>query len=149
MAAIGELFKTLGKNEIFNGLCKKIENGLTNNEIIDEAINNEELISILKNIIDDIDVIKNKMDVIIGQKRKGFEKQFEKKKNENLKLNSETNNESYAILLENTDKFAVFNYKPYNKDNVVWINEKAYLEKDGLKIRMVFYINEDEYEMFY
>ena len=92
MAAIGELFKTLGKNEIFNELCKKIENGSSNNDIIEDAINNEELMNILKQIIEDVNVIKNKMDVLIGQKRKTFEKLQEKKNIEETSGEKEVQN---------------------------------------------------------
>jgi hypothetical protein len=140
MAAIGELFKTLGKNEIFNELCKKIEYGSSNNDIIEDAINNEELMNILKQIIEDVNVIKNKMDVLIGQKRKTFEKLQEKKNME------ETSGEKEV---QNKDAFSLFNKKPLNRNNVVWLNDKSYLERIDLKIRMVFFIEDNEYEMIY
>jgi len=70
---VGELFKILSKNEIFETYLKEIENNKSNSEIIDMAINNEELINILKNYVEDINIIKNKMDIIIGQKRKSYQ----------------------------------------------------------------------------
>ena len=84
-ASIGELFKVLGNNEIFFNYCKEIDNNISINEIIDRAIKDTELMLILNNIIEDNDIIKKKMEIIIGQKKKMFEKKNEKKPEKNEK----------------------------------------------------------------
>ena len=88
---IGELFKILGKNEVFANYVKEIENGKTNQEIIDIALNDEALMCTLTLVVSDVEVIKNKMDVIIGQKRKNHEK----------KIANETKEKSNVVIKDN------------------------------------------------
>jgi hypothetical protein len=95
MASIGELFKTLGKDETFSKYCSQIENGKSNSEIINLAFEDDNLVSILKKIIDDTEIIKTKMEVIIGQKRKVYESKKDK-----LLKNLEQN--SGNVIKENT-----------------------------------------------
>ena len=68
MESVGELFKFLGSNVIFQDLCKDSEK--TNQQIIADVFENEELIANLRNIVQDDKIIKSKMDILIGQKRK-------------------------------------------------------------------------------
>jgi ABC-type Zn2+ transport system substrate-binding protein/surface adhesin len=154
MAAIGELFKNLGKNEIFANYCNEITNEKTNNEIINLALNDENLMSILKNIINNEEIIKNKMDIIIGQKRKTLEKLNNKKiievKNIIVEKNKDNeydehdehdNNEHDEHENEDDeieeDKFINFKYKPLNIDNVVWLDTNNYLERVSYQVRLV------------
>ena len=139
---IGELFKILGKNEVFANYVKEIENGKTNQEIIDIALNDEALMCTLTLVVSDVEVIKNKMDVIIGQKRKNYEK----------KIVSELKEKSIVVdtksLIQDEkeeDKFSIFNNKPINFDNVVWLNDYIYLERVNHLIRLVT----TEFEMYY
>ncbi len=151
MAAIGELFKNLSKNNIFNEICKKMENGLSNNQVIEEAMNNEELITELKNILDDVNIIKSKMEIIIGQKRKGIEKQKEKlvQNNNTNNNNNKSDQNSEKEIKMNNDEFSFFKNKPQNKNNVTWINDKTYIEQNGLNLKMVYFIEDNEFVMVY
>jgi transposase-like protein len=124
---VGELFKILSKNEIFETYLKEIENNKSNSEIIDMAVNNEELINILKNYVEDINIIKNKMDIIIGQKRKSYQKILEK----NNKINdTELNN-------DNDEEEIIFKYLPINPENVVWLDKYNYIERVNNNMRLV------------
>jgi hypothetical protein len=159
-ASIGELFKILGKNEIFSKYCKEIENEKSNNDIIDLAINDIELMNILNNVVSDISIIKNKMDVIIGQKRKLYNKNKDPEDNL-LKINKnpETNDKKKNINKEeesidtyeeesvDTDEEepVVFKFEPINKDNVTYLTKYIYLEKVGLRLRLVT----TEFELYY
>ena len=44
MAAIGELFKYLGKNQKFNTYCNELQNNKKNEEIINLVFQDEELL---------------------------------------------------------------------------------------------------------
>lgn len=131
MNNIGELFKVLGKNEIFANYVKEVASK-SNEEIINFAINDNELMDSLSTIVNDIEIIKVKMDVIIGQKRKSYEKQLEKDNITNVKSDCE-------------DNVIVYKYEPLNVNNVVYSDEHFYLEKNGLRLRLVT----SEFEMYY
>jgi DNA-directed RNA polymerase subunit N (RpoN/RPB10) len=152
---IGELFKILGKNEIFANYAKEVENGKTNQEIIDIAVNDEALMCTLTMVISDVELIKNKMEVIIGQKRKNYEK----------KIASETKEKSIVVdtkSVSNTDckenlpetdeeqeqeqeEVIEFKHKPINPDNVIWLNNYIYMERVKHQTRLVT----TEFEIYY
>lgn len=144
MAAIGELFKTLGKNEVLENYCKEMENGASNNEILEEALNNEELMTLLRNIINDDSVIKNKMDVIIGQKRKAFEKNQQKELYESTQFNQSNNkqhkNEKVEDKIDEEDEdvfIPTVISRPFNEDKAVWLGNWAFIEVVDHRTRMV------------
>ena len=128
---IGELFKILGKNEIFTNYVKEVENNKTTSEIIDMAINNEELMNVLLTYVSDINVIKNKMDVIIGQKRKSYEKILEKKSINKEIIDKENIDE------KEIEKEIIFKYKPINPENVICLTKYFYMEKVDHLMRLV------------
>ena len=148
---IGELFKILGKNEIFANYAKEIENGKTNQEIIDIAVNDEALMCSLTMVVSDVEVIKNKMDVIIGQKRKNYEKKIvseikEKSNVVDTKSLSKTDSEEDLDETETEEEEVIeFKHKPINPDNVIWINKYIYMERVNYLIRLVT----TEFEIFY
>jgi hypothetical protein len=133
---IGELFKILGKNEIFANYVKEIENNKSIDEIIELALNDDVLMEQLTVVVSDVSVIKNKMEVIIGQKKKSYDK----KNNESAILE---NSVHVPVLI--TDKFSRFTYKPINENNIVWLNEDNYLEKIDYKLRLV----NIDFELYY
>jgi inosine/xanthosine triphosphate pyrophosphatase family protein len=134
---IGDLFKLLSKNEIFTNYLKDIEHNKTNEDIINSALNNEQLMQELTNIVDDVGIIKNKMDIIIGQKRKNYEKEREKLKEKNEILEDVQNIEESETI--------EFKYLPINPEKVVWLNNYTYLERIDHMMRLVT----TEYEMYY
>ena len=137
---IGELFKILGKNEIFTNYVKEVENNKSIDEIIDLALNDGALMEQLTSVVSDVSVIKNKMEVIIGQKKKSYDK----KNNESAILENPVSvSVSVPVLI--TDKFSRFNYKPFNQNNIVWLNEDNYLEKIDYKLRLV----NIDFELYY
>lgn len=138
-ASIGELFKILGKNEKFSNYCKEIENGKSINEIIEMAMNDIELMTILNNIIEDNEVIKNKMEVIIGQKKKVYEKN-------KIIENKENKEEKMEKIEKNTEKDIEYKYKPFNFNNIVYSNEDFYMEKCDNNIMRLVTI---DYEIYY
>jgi len=154
---IGELFKILGKNEVFANYVKEIENGKTNQEIIDIALNDEALMCTLTLVISDVEVIKNKMDVIIGQKRKNHEKKIanEGKSNvvDSLQSSKKNGKESLTKTEDNdesesdgeTEEVIEFISKPINPDNVVVSNNIFYMEKVNHLFRLVT----REFEFYY
>jgi hypothetical protein len=137
---IGDLFKLLSKNEIFTNYIKDIENGKTNQEIVNSALNNEQLMQDLTSIVDDVEVIKNKMDIIIGQKRKNYEKEREKEKLKDKEEISEVDQNQHQ-----DSEIIEFKYKPINPEKVIWLNNYSYLEKVDHRMRLVT----TEYEMYY
>jgi len=146
---IGELFKILGKNEIFANYAKEIENGKTNKEIIDISLNDETLMSILLVVVSDIEIIKNKMDVIIGQKRKSYEKKISNLVNSSQ---SSMENDQYVTKEKDEDEnnltkthYDEFKYNPINPDNVVVSNNLFYMEKVDNWLRLVT----REFEFYY
>ena len=136
---IGELFKVLGKNETFANYVKEIENGKSTNEIIDFAVNDNDLMEQLMTLVSDVAIIKSKMEVIIGQKKRSFEK-----KNDNANTNAKPENNAPAES-KSTDKFSNFSHKPFNLNNVVWLDENTYLERIDMRLRLVT----TEFEMYY
>jgi hypothetical protein len=131
MSNIGLLFKTLGNNTTFLGY---INTDKTSTQIIDDATSDETLMTELLQIVDDVTLIKSKMDIVIGQRLKTAKKA--------------TESENIAISINEPDvqdPFSGFVKKPINKDNVVFLWETCYLERVGLKTRLV---NED-IEMYY
>jgi hypothetical protein len=145
MASIGELFKTLGKDQTFNRYCNELENGKTNNEIIELAFQDEELISNLQKIIDDNNIIKNKMEIIVGQKRKTYEskKQNDSKKQcvENKVIKEFTTTEE---CLEDEPEYEL-SLKPFDNNKTTWLNKYTFMEKIDHRFRLVNY----DIEMFY
>jgi hypothetical protein len=135
MANIGDLFKFLGSNEVFNTLCQDTEK--TNEQIIESVFQNEELLTNLKNFVQDDAVIKSKLVVLIGQKRKNQNKATAQntaaKENTNLNEPKE----------QSTDKIE-FKYKPIDASKVVHLNDYAYLEQVDHRIRLVT-INDEMY----
>jgi hypothetical protein len=144
MANVGELFKVLGNNEIFNSYCQ--DKTKSNDNVLNESFNNEELMTILRSIVNDDNVIKSKMEVIIGQKRKNANKQ----KTNNVTTISSTNEtvsastrvEEEKEIEETKPKFA---FEPINQDNVIYLNDHSYLERVGIQMRLVTV----DYELFY
>jgi len=142
---IGELFKILGKNEIFANYVKEIENGKTNQEIVDFALNDEALMCSLTMVVSDVEIIKNKMDVIIGQKRKNHEKKIANETKEAEKsIVVDTKSLSEEDLVEK-EEVIEFKHKPINPDNVIWLNNYIYMERVDHLMRLVT----TEFEMFY
>ena len=126
MANIGDLFKFLGSNDVFNTLCQDTEK--TNEQVIESVFQNEELITNVKIFVQDDAVIKSKLVVLIGQKRK----------NQNKRQNTDNN--------ENKDSSpqVEFKYKPLDISKVVYLNDYAYLEQVDHRIRLVT-INDEIY----
>ena len=110
MASVGELFKFLGSNDIFQGLCQDSEK--TNQQIIESAFQNEGLISTLRNIVQDDNIIKSKMDILIGQKRKNQTKKQEQAPKLSLDHPVDTNNQEEEVK--------EFKYVPINPDKVIY-----------------------------
>ena len=151
---IGELFKILGKNEIFANYAKEVENGKTNQEIIDIAVNDQALMCSLTMVVSDVEVIKNKMDVIIGQKRKNYEKKIANEVKEKCIIVdsqsvSKTDDKNNLTEIETNEiekeEVIEFKHNPINPDNVIWINKYIYMERVEHLMRLVT----TEYEMFY
>lgn len=147
---IGELFKILGKNEIFANYVKEIENGKTNQEIVDFALNDESLMCSLTMVVSDVEIIKNKMDVIIGQKRKNHEKKITNETKESEKsiiVDTKSLSEEDLVETEEVEKEEVieFKHKPINPDNVIWLNDYIYMERVDHLMRLVT----TEFEIFY
>ena len=101
MAAIGELFKYLGKNQKFNTYCNELQNNKKNEEIINLVFQDEELLKEIKNIIDDESVIKNKMEIIIGQKRKALESKKQKEETKTIQIEQTKQNKEQSIKSKN------------------------------------------------
>lgn len=129
MAAVGELFKFLGSNDIFHVLCKDSEK--TNQQVIADVFENEGLISKLRNIVQDDNIIKSKMDILIGQKRKNQNKKQEPKP-------AEVNENKLEEVKE-------FKYLPINPSKVTYLDNFAYIEQVDHRIRLVTH----DYEMYY
>jgi len=154
MAQIGELFKFLGKSDIFSKYCN---DGFTlnekNEEIIQKVFDDNELIENIFKIIDDETLIKNKMDTIIGQKRKGLEKKQAKPVEKQQPViiqkdddeETEDNEEETEDNEEEKEEEVEFKHKPFNLENVVWLNKYTYLERIGLKMRLVT----TDFELYY
>ena len=146
MANIGELFKVLGNNEIFNSYCQ--DKTKSNIDVLNESINNEEIMNILRNIVNDDNIIKSKMDVIIGQKRKNYNKQ---KTNDVSTISSrneienESENENEIKTNHVEENKIEFKFEPINPYNVIYLNDYAYLERVGIQMRLVTV----DYEILY
>ena len=136
MAAVGELFKFLGSNDIFHVLCKDSEK--TNQQVIADVFENEELISKLRNIVQDDNIIKSKMDILIGQKRKNQNKKQEPKQQETETRKQEVNENKLEEVKE-------FKYLPINPSKVTYLDNFAYIEQVDHRIRLVT----QDYEMYY
>jgi hypothetical protein len=152
MAQIGELFKTLGKDETFIKYVNEIENNKTNSEIIDLAFEDNDFITRIKSIIDDESIIRNKMDIIIGQKRKNLESKKEKDKKAIIPLPS-TKDDDKVIVEESPDNIQDddndneyhLKFQPYNNDKTTWLNKYCFVERFDHRMRLV---NHD-IEMYY
>jgi hypothetical protein len=149
MASIGELFKTLGKDQTFNEYCNELDNGKTNSEIIELAFEDEELMINLRKIIDDNNIIKNKMEIIVGQKRKAYES---KKQNESNKqcietlVNKELINTTTDDELEEAEETGYeLSLKPFNDSKTIMLNKYTFMEPIDHRFRLVNY----DIEMFY
>lgn len=146
---IGELFKFLGNNETFTNYIKEIENGKSINEIVDLATNDEELMEKLTALVSDVSLIKNKMEVLIGQKKKSFDKKNETNaanSNKKQKLNDSSMETATATATTTTtDPFSKFSYKPFDVNNTVFLDENIYLERIDLRLRLVT----TEFELYY
>jgi hypothetical protein len=151
MAEIGQLFKILGKDETFTKYCNEIENGKTNNEIINMAFEDSNLISQLTQIIKDENIIKNKMEVIIGQKRKAFENKKEKSDKKVKIEEKNTKNEVSEDLEENKESNDeelddyIFNFTPLNNDKAIWLHKYCFVEQIDHRMRLANY----DIEIFY
>ena len=132
MASVGELFKFLGSNNVFLDLCKDTEK--TNQQLIEVVFQNEELIAQLRNIIQDDSLIKSKMDILIGQKRKS-----QNKKQDQDKKHDDT------LQLEEQENKKEFKYVPINPSKVIYLDDFAYIEQVGHRMRLVT----RDYEMYY
>lgn len=144
MANVGELFKVLGNNEIFNSYCQ--DKTKSNIDVLNESINNEEIMKVLRNIVNDDNIIKSKMDVIIGQKRKNSNKQ---KTNNVSTISSRNETEVVSTDVEDDkeleERKIEFKFEPINQYNVIYLNDYAYLERVGIQMRLVTV----DYEIFY
>jgi len=134
MANIGDLFKFLGSNDVFNTLCQDTEK--TNEQVIESVFQNEELLTILKNFVQDDAVIKSKLVVLIGQKRKNQNKITNQNTNQNKRQNTDEAKELSPQV--------EFKYKPLDISRVVYLNDYAYLEEVDHRIRLVT-INDEIY----
>jgi len=132
MASIGELFKFLGANELFQGLCQNTEK--TNQQIIETVFQNDEVITTLKTFVQDETVIRSKLDILIGQKRKN-----QNKKQEQVKQEQKED--------QNQDKEEVrsFKFAPINPLKVVYLDSFAFVEQIGNTMRLVTH----NHEMYY
>ena len=128
MASIGELFKYLGSNDIFQGFCKESEK--SNQQIIEDVFQNEELIAKLRNIVQDDNIIKSKMDILIGQKRKTQNKKPEQKTNGQTDKQEEVKESKYPAK---------------NKSKVHNLDNFGYIEEVDHRLRLVT----DDFEMYY
>jgi hypothetical protein len=126
MANVGELFKFLGENEMFDSFCK--DSDKTTEQIIESCFQDEELATAMRNLVQDDAIIKNKMSVLIGQKRK------QKSKGES---NSKTD--------ENAVKPIEYKYKPIDSTKVVYLDDFAYIEPVDHRMRLVTL----DYELYY
>jgi len=141
MSNIGQLFKTLGNNSTFLGY---ITQDKTSAEIIDQAMSDETLMSELLNIVNDVSLIKSKMDIVIGQRLKSMKKVVEPE-NIIVSISDADVQDQDQDQDQDPDPFTLFTQKPINKENVIFLWSTCYLERVGLKTRLV---NED-IEMFY
>jgi hypothetical protein len=132
MSSVGELFKFLGSNDIFQGFCKESEK--TNQQIIERVFQNEELITKLRNIVIDDNIIKSKMDILIGQKRKNLNKKHEQIPVQNANLKTVKQDEAIE-----------FKHIPINASKVVYLDNFAYIEQVDHRLRLVT----DVFEMYY
>jgi hypothetical protein len=137
MASVGELFKFLGSNDIFQGLCQDSEK--TNQQIIESAFQNEGLISTLRNIVQDDNIIKSKMDILIGQKRKN---QTKKQEQVNIQLSIQNPND---LPTNQEEEVKEFKYVPINPDKVIYLDNFAYIERVDHRMRLVTH----DSEMYY
>ena len=162
MAAIGELFKYLGKNQKFSTYCNELQNNKKTEEIINLAFQDEQLLSELKNIINDESIIKNKMEVIIGQKRKSLEskkQKDEKEQKEEIKKNEKVNSKNdeqdddeqddeqeddEQDDDEQEDEY-IFKFKPFNEEKVTWLHKYSFVEPVDHLMRLVNY----DMELYY
>lgn len=138
MASIGELFKFLGANELFQGLCQNAEK--TNQQIIETVFQNDEVITTLKTFVQDETVIRSKIDILIGQKRKNQNKKQEQVKQEQTE-------EKQQQVDQDQDKEEVRSFKsaPINPLKVVYLDSFAFVEQIGNTMRLVTH----DYEMYY
>ena len=134
MANIGDLFKFLGSNDLFNTLCQDTEK--TNEQVIETVFKNEELLTSLKQFVQDDAVIKSKSVVLIGQKRKTQNKNTK----ENIHKNQNTDNNENKESSQQVE----FKCKPLDISKVIYLNDYAYLEQVDHRIRLVT-INDEIY----
>ena len=139
MASVGELFKFLGSNDIFLDLCK--DSGKTNQQIIEDVFQNEELIGKVRNIIQDDSLIKSKMDILIGQKKKNQNKKPEQKPHS---ANKEQDQKQDQVEEQQETK-KEFKHVPINPSKVIYLDDFAYIEQVGHRMRLVT----RDYEMYY
>jgi hypothetical protein len=132
MASVGELFKFLGSNDVFQSLCKESEK--SNQQIIADVFQNEELITKLRTFVQDDNIIKSKMDILIGQKRKNQNKKQEPSAVQN------TNDQS-----SKKEEVREFKHTPINPSKVIYLDNFAYIEQVDHRLRLVTY----DYEMYY
>jgi hypothetical protein len=141
MAYVGELFKFLGSNFIFQDFCKNYEK--TNQQIIADVFQNEELIAKLRNIVQDDNIIKNKMDILIGQKRKNQNKKQEQSSKQNTNDQKEEIREIKEI--KEVDEVREFKFIPINPSKVTYLDNFAYIEQVDHRLRLVTH----DFEMYY
>ena len=136
MSNIGELFKNLSKNSLFESYVKELEHNKTPKEIVERALNDDALMTELRNIIDDIPMIQNKMETIVNQKMK---------KIHTTTSSSKKVEEPIIEPIQEEDIFATYLSPPIHPDNVVCVDQQFYLEKVGNTMRLVT----QEYDMYY
>lgn len=136
MSNIGELFKNLSKNSLFESYVKELEHNKTPKEIVERALNDDALMTELRNIIDDIPMIQNKMETIVNQKMK---------KIHTTTSSSKKVEEPIIEPIQEEDIFATYLSPPIHPDNVVCVDQQFYLEKVGNIMRLVT----QEYDMYY
>lgn len=134
MASVGELFKFLGANDIFQSLCQDSEK--TTQQIISIVFENEELITSLRNIVQDDNIIKSKMDILIGQKRKNQNKKQEQVTKLTLASVADINDQ---------EQIQEFKYSPNDPSKVIYLDNFAFIEQVDYRMRLVTH----NYELYY
>jgi hypothetical protein len=140
MSNIGELFKNLSKNALFENYVKELEQNKSPKEVVESALKDEILLTELRNIVDDISIIQNKMETIVNQKMK--------------KINIVSKKSEEPILIPpivvvepqtKEDLFSQYISPPISVTNVICENSLFYLEQVGHTMRLVT----KEYDMYY
>ena len=144
MSNIGELFKNLSKNALFENYVKELEQNKSPKEVVESALKDEILLTELRNIVDDISIIQNKMETIVNQKMKKINI-VSKKSEETILIPSIVVVEPIVEPQTKEDLFSQYISPPISVTNVICENSLFYLEQVGHTMRLVT----KEYDMYY